>query len=579
MDAYLRRAGFDDRARRLRRRPPARQLRRRAVDACARRAAAVRCGRELFREVRFVQNAPRHADPPHGQCLALVPARGGSKGIPDKNIRPAGRAIHCSSTRPRGGAASGVIDRAVLSTDSERIAEGGRAGRHRGAVHAAAALAQDDTPMLPVIEHAVDFARPERLGSPEIIGAAAADVAAADGEHIRTAVQELRDHGADSVVTVVELPRHLFARLRDADRGGTARAVSAGGDDASPGGRMPGRHSCATGRSSVLGAGRLRESRSIYGEHVPSARRARAEESITIDTPDDWDEADAGRRHGCGRDERRRGDPLSAVRNLAAKAWRRAAAAPRRGVRLARRGAGCASRRRLSRRSGRWNVRSRTSLVDAADHRRPVAVGGRLRGPVPGFRFSDGSRIATGSMPRGRRDLARGRRPSGYGGIAADTSRSSTTWSPEEFGRRNAERHQSEESGGQKQTTTGSSTSSSLTAARQEAGIRDAGGMPSVLMYRLFNRFWFGNRALDLVTSQDTHTCRWRGGTPVDLGLPERYIAAKFYTGAALPDTPESGSALRNWCGPRRGRRRSSCSIPGWRPTSTRTICFATSRT
>jgi hypothetical protein len=29
------------------------------------------------------------------------------------------------------------------------------------------------------------------------------------------------------------------------------------------------------------------------------------------------------------------------------------------------------------------------------------------------------------------------------------------------------------------------------------------------------------------------------------MGLPERYIAAKFYTGAALPDTTESRQALR----------------------------------
>ena len=48
----------------------------------------------------------------------------------------------------------------------------------------------------------------------------------------------------------------------------------------------------------------------------------------------------------------------------------------------------------------------------------------------------------------------------------------------------------------------------------------------------------------------------YRGGTlcceyvpltamPVTLGLPERYIAAKFYTGAALPGTPEARGALR----------------------------------
>ena len=99
------------------------------------------------------------------------------------------------------------------------------------------------------------------------------------------------------------------------------------------------------------------------------------------------------------------------------------------------------------------------------------------------------------------------------------------------------------------------------------------------LMYRLFNRFWFGNRALDLVLSRTRYVPMRVAAPPSDIGLPDRYIAAKFYTGAALPDTPESRQALRSWYGPRRRHRRSSCWTPAWRPTNTRTICFATSRT
>ena len=58
--------------------------------------------------------------------LGLVPARGGSKGVPGKNIRPlAGRPLLAYT----GQAAreSGVLDRIVLSTDSEEIAQAGRA--------------------------------------------------------------------------------------------------------------------------------------------------------------------------------------------------------------------------------------------------------------------------------------------------------------------------------------------------------------------------------------------------------------------------------------------------------------------
>ncbi len=57
--------------------------------------------------------------------LAVVPARGGSKGIPDKNLRKVGgRTLieHCART----AASLDWIDHAVLSTDDERIAEEGR---------------------------------------------------------------------------------------------------------------------------------------------------------------------------------------------------------------------------------------------------------------------------------------------------------------------------------------------------------------------------------------------------------------------------------------------------------------------
>ena len=57
--------------------------------------------------------------------LAVIPARGGSKGIPNKNLRKVGgRSLieHAAGT----AAALSWIDRAVLSTDNEKIAEEGR---------------------------------------------------------------------------------------------------------------------------------------------------------------------------------------------------------------------------------------------------------------------------------------------------------------------------------------------------------------------------------------------------------------------------------------------------------------------
>jgi CMP-N,N'-diacetyllegionaminic acid synthase len=142
-----------------------------------------------------------------GSVLGIIPARGGSKGIPGKNVRPlAGRSlIEYAVDVAR---ASGVVDRLILSTDSEEIAALGRRIGLEVPFLRPAALAQDDTPTLPVLEHAVAFL--EHTGwSPEIVVLLQPTAPLRRPEHIVDAVTLLRTSRCDSVVTVVEIPRHF----------------------------------------------------------------------------------------------------------------------------------------------------------------------------------------------------------------------------------------------------------------------------------------------------------------------------------------------------------------------------------
>jgi len=57
-----------------------------------------------------------------GEVLALIPARGGSKSIPRKNIQPlAGFPLIAYSIA--AGLAAETVDRVIVSTDDEEIAE------------------------------------------------------------------------------------------------------------------------------------------------------------------------------------------------------------------------------------------------------------------------------------------------------------------------------------------------------------------------------------------------------------------------------------------------------------------------
>ncbi len=237
------------------------------------------------------------------------------------------------------------------------------------------------------------------------------------------------------------------------------------------------------------------------------------------------------------------GDPLSVVRNLAAKAWRRAAAVPKRGLRLARRAERL--REQAAAFGDEWQVEREIAAV--ARGRGPIIAGPWLSEVgfevlywIPFLRwFEDRYRIDPGRVIA----ISRGGVGGWYGDLAARYVEIFDHLSPEEFGRRNRERHQREEAGGQKQTTIGPLDDALIAAARSVAGVTNGAICHPSLMYRLFSRFWYGNRALDLVTSRTRYVPLT--ATPVNLGLPERYIAAKFYTGAALPGTPEARGTLR----------------------------------
>ncbi len=84
--------------------------------------------------------------------LAVIPARSGSKGLPGKNVRPfAGLPLIAHSIRL--AKLCPEIDRCVVSTDSEEIAEIARAQGGDVPFLRPTELAQDDTPMWPVLQH------------------------------------------------------------------------------------------------------------------------------------------------------------------------------------------------------------------------------------------------------------------------------------------------------------------------------------------------------------------------------------------------------------------------------------------
>lgn len=80
------------------------------------------------------------------RCLAVIPARGGSKRIPGKNVRPlGGRPLLAYSVR--AAVDSGVFARVVVSTDDDAIARAATAAGAEVPWRREAAIADDHTPV------------------------------------------------------------------------------------------------------------------------------------------------------------------------------------------------------------------------------------------------------------------------------------------------------------------------------------------------------------------------------------------------------------------------------------------------
>ena len=87
--------------------------------------------------------------------LALIPARGGSKGIPRKNIREiAGKPLIAWTIEAALGAKG--IDRVVVSTEDEEIAEVARAWGADVPFMRPADLASDEAPGISPVMHAIE---------------------------------------------------------------------------------------------------------------------------------------------------------------------------------------------------------------------------------------------------------------------------------------------------------------------------------------------------------------------------------------------------------------------------------------
>ena len=140
--------------------------------------------------------------------LGLIPARRGSKGVPKKNlVLLAGRPL--LSYTCEAAAQSRRLTRTIVSTDDEEVAACARASRVEVPFMRPPALATDETPTLPVVQHALTELERREAYHPDVVVILQPTSPLRRAAHIDAAVDRLIETGAESIVSVVEVP-HQF---------------------------------------------------------------------------------------------------------------------------------------------------------------------------------------------------------------------------------------------------------------------------------------------------------------------------------------------------------------------------------
>jgi len=141
--------------------------------------------------------------------LAVIPARGGSKGVPKKNIRPLNGKPLIAWTIETAFRTS-CLTRTIVSTDDKVIAQVAKDYGAEVPFLRPSAIARDDTPDLPVYLHALSWLTQRGDPHPDMVVWLRPTSPLRTPEDIDSAIRLLNETGADCVRSVCRAEIHPY---------------------------------------------------------------------------------------------------------------------------------------------------------------------------------------------------------------------------------------------------------------------------------------------------------------------------------------------------------------------------------
>lgn len=223
------------------------------------------------------------------KILGLIPARGGSKGVPRKNIKLLGNkpllqyttdvALQCSK-----------ITKVVLSSDDDEIMKVGEKLGIEVPFKRPANLATDKSPTLPVILHTLDFYEQQGVFF-DAVCLLQVTSPFRTVSFVNDAIKTFVKQGTDSLVSVLEVPHeynpHWTFEVNDND---TLQIATGEKEIISRRQELPTAYH-RDGSIYITKVSVLKEQNSLYGNSI-SYIKSDKEKYVNIDTLADWEQAE-----------------------------------------------------------------------------------------------------------------------------------------------------------------------------------------------------------------------------------------------------------------------------------------------
>ena len=226
------------------------------------------------------------------KILGLIPARGGSKGVPNKNIKLLGGKPLINYTI-EVGLACAEITKLVVSTDSPEIAKISKAAGAEVPFFRPAELATDTSPSIDTVIHAVEFF--EKEGNQfDAVCLLQPTSPFRTAEEVQKAISTFIEKEADSLISVRKVPHQfnphwIFEPNADDD---FLKIATGESEIITRRQELPPAY-YRDGSIYLVKTEVLLKKRSLYGERIAFSL-SENDVFVNIDTMEDWERAEKG---------------------------------------------------------------------------------------------------------------------------------------------------------------------------------------------------------------------------------------------------------------------------------------------